>query len=81
MTEEPAWRGRSYVIGAVCLALGVIWLMPDISWASFVLVPQIFALLHRIFEAIAAVALLMIGSERSWSAMRRGPTQGHGRWC
>lgn len=61
MTDEPSWRARTYVVGALCIALALLALVPEISWAAFVLVPQIFALLHRILEAIVAVALFLIG--------------------
>jgi len=61
MTDEPSWRARTYVLGALCLALALLALVPEVTWASFVLVPQIFALLRRIVEAIAALAFLLIG--------------------
>lgn len=61
MTDGAAWQARSYVIGAILLAIGTGWAVPGISWTSFVLIPQIFALLRRLVEAILAVAVLMIG--------------------
>lgn len=60
MTDGSPWRARLYVIGAVALAFGIAWFVPEVSWSSFVLIPQIFALLRRLLEAIAAVAALMI---------------------
>ncbi|MGI8721626.1 MAG: sensor histidine kinase [Geodermatophilaceae bacterium] len=60
-TDRSSWWARAYVVGALCFTLGLLGLVPEISWAAFVLVPQIFALLHRMLEAIAAVAILLIG--------------------
>ncbi len=61
MREQAQWQARSYVVGAVVLACGTAWLVPEISWSVFVLIPQIFAILQRIGEAIVAVAVLMLG--------------------
>ncbi len=61
MRDHSQWQARSYVVSAIVLACGTAWLVPEISWSAFILVPQIFAMLHRFGEAIVAVALLMIG--------------------
>ncbi len=61
MTERSQQQARLYVLVAVGFTLGLVWLVPEIGWVSFVLVPQIFALLHRLGEAIVAVAILLIG--------------------
>lgn len=60
MRDGRPCQSRAYVFGALALALGVAWLVPHISWVLVVLIPQSFALLHRIVEAMAAVAILMI---------------------
>ena len=75
MTDEPSWRARTYVLGALCLALALLALVPEVTWASFVLVPQIFALLRRIVEAIAALAFFLIGfgAVAFWQADGTGP--------
>ena len=79
MERGSAWRARSYVIGAVCLALGVAWLAPGISWTSFILIPQIFAALSRISEAIIAVAILLIGYGAVLTS--QGDVVGSQRWA
>lgn len=53
--------GKGICGRAILLAVGIGWAVPGISWTSFVLIPQVFALLHRLAEAIVAVAILMIG--------------------
>jgi len=79
MERGSAWRARSYVIGAICLALGVAWLAPEISWTSFILIPQIFATLSRISEAIIAVAILLIGYGAV--LISQGEVAGPQRWA
>lgn len=76
-TDGPPWRAWLYVGGSIGLAVGVAWLVPEISWSSFVLIPQIFAMLRRILQAAIAVAVLMIGYGAA--LLSHGAT-GSGRW-
>jgi len=76
---ETRWRARIYVAGAILLASGIAWLVPEISWSSFILIPQIFATLHRIGEAAIAVAVLMIAY--AGALIFPGEVTGSQRWA
>lgn len=79
MTDDTSWRATLYVGGALCLALGIAWVLPAISWVLFALVPQIFALLKRLAEAITVVAVLFVGF--GVVQLLRSATSGPERWA